>query len=54
MNVPMSDTGIVSIGIIVALIFCRNTKTTTVTRINASTNVFRISWIEASTAGVVS
>ena len=54
MNVPISETGIVSSGMIVARKFCRKMKTTSVTRISASTNVFRISWIEASTAGVVS
>ena len=41
-------------GMIVARIFCRKMKTTSVTRISASTKVFTISWIEASTAGVVS
>ena len=54
MNVPIRETGMVSIGMIVARMFWRKMKTTSVTRISASTNVFRISWIEAWTAGVVS
>ena len=54
MNVPISDTGIVTSGMIVARMFCRKMKTTSVTRMSASTNVFMISWIEACTAGVVS
>ena len=54
MNVPMRETGMVSNGMIVARKFWRKMNTTSVTRISASTNVFRISWIEASTAGVVS
>ena len=54
MNVPISETGMVSSGMIVARMFCRKMKTTSVTRISASTNVFRISWIDACTAGVVS
>jgi len=51
---PIRETGMVSIGMIVARMFWRKMKTTSVTRMSASTNVFRISWIEASTAGVVS
>ena len=54
MNVPTIETGTVSSGMIVARTFWRKMKTTSVTRISASTNVFTISWIEASTAGVVS
>ncbi len=54
MKVPTSETGTVSSGMIVARTFCRKMYTTSVTRIRASTNVFTISWIEASTAGVVS
>ena len=54
MKVPISETGMVIRGMMVARMFCRKMKTTKVTRISASTNVFRISWIEASTAGVVS
>ena len=54
MNVPMSDTGTVSSGMIVARRFCRKMKTTSVTRMIASTNVWTIPSIEASTAGVVS
>ena len=42
-KVPMSDTGMVIRGIIVARMFCRKMNTTSVTRISASTNVFRIS-----------
>ena len=54
MNVPMRETGIVSSGMIVARMFCRKMKTTSVTSMSASTNVFMISWIDAWTAGVVS
>ena len=54
MKVPINETGIVSSGMIVARMFCRKMKTTSVTRMSASTNVFRISWIDAWTAGVVS
>ncbi len=54
MKVPMSETGTVSSGMIVARRFCRKMKTTSVTRITASTNVWTIDSIEASTAGVVS
>ena len=54
MNVPMRETGIVSSGMIVARMFCRKMKTTSVTSTSASTNVFMISWIDAWTAGVVS
>ena len=54
MNVPMSETGTVSSGMIVARKFCRKMKTTIVTRTIASMNVWTIDSIEASTAGVVS
>ena len=54
MKVPMRDTGTVSSGMIVARRFCRKMKTTSVTRMTASTNVWTIDSIEASTAGVVS
>ena len=54
MKVPMRETGMVISGMIVARMFWRKMKTTRVTRMRASTNVFRISWIEAWTAGVVS
>ncbi len=54
MNVPTRETGIVITGMIVARIFCRKMKTTAITRTSASTNVWRIASIEASTAGVVS
>ena len=54
MKVPTSDTGTVSSGMIVARTFCKKMNTTSVTRIRASMNVLTISWIEASTDGVVS
>ena len=54
MKVPISDTGIVISGMIVARMFCRKMKTTSVTRISASMNVCTIPSIDASTAGVVS
>jgi len=54
MKVPMSETGTVSSGISVARRFWRKMKTTSVTRITASTNMWTIPSIEASTAGVVS
>ena len=54
MNVPTSDTGTVNRGMNVARTLCRKMKTTIVTRTNASTRVWRIDSIEASTAGVVS
>jgi len=53
-NVPMRETGTVMSGMIVIRTFWRKMKTTSVTRMSASTNVFTISWIDASTAGVVS
>ena len=54
MKVPTSDTGTVSSGMIVARRFCRNTNTTRLTRMNASTSVWRIDSMLASTEGVVS
>ena len=54
MKVPMSETGTVRSGMIVARTFCRKMNTTSVTRISASTKVWTIDSIEASTAGVVS
>ena len=54
MNVPISDTGTVSSGMIVARTFCRKMNTTMVTRMIASTKVCTIDSIDASTAGVVS
>ncbi len=54
MKVPISDTGTVSSGMIVARRFCRKMKTTSVTRTTASRKVWKIDSIEASTAGVVS
>jgi hypothetical protein len=54
MKVPMSDTGTVRSGMIVARRFCRKMKTTRVTSTTASKKVWTIDSIEASTAGVVS
>ena len=54
MKVPMRDTGTVSRGMMVARRFCRKMNTTRVTRMIASTKVWTIDSIEASTAGVVS
>jgi hypothetical protein len=54
MKVPMRETGTVMRGMMVARRFCRKMKTTSVTRITASTNVWTMDSIEASTAGVVS
>ena len=54
MKVPMRDTGTVSRGMMVARRFCRKMNTTRVTRTTASTKVWTIDSIEASTAGVVS
>ena len=54
MKVPISDTGTVSSGMMVARKLCRNTNTTRLTRMNASTRVWRIASMLASTAGVVS
>ena len=54
MKVPIRDTGTVRRGMIVARRFCRKMNTTRVTRITASTNVWTMDSIEASTAGVVS
>ena len=54
MNVPISDTGTVRSGMMVARRFCRKIKTTSVTRMIASINVWTIPSMEAFTAGVVS
>ncbi len=54
MKVPISDTGTVSSGMIVARRFWRKMKTTSVTRMMASTKVCTMDSIDASTAGVVS
>jgi len=53
--VPINDTGMASIGMIVARMLPRNRYTTISTSTNASTNVWRTSSIEASTntGGVV-
>jgi len=54
MKVPMSETGTVSSGMIVARKLWRNTNTTRLTRMNASIRVCRIDSMLASTEGVVS
>ena len=54
MNVPISETGTVISGMIVARKLCRKTNTTRLTRMKASTSVCRIASMLASTAGVVS
>ncbi len=54
MNVPTSETGTVIRGISVARQFCRKMKTTSSTRMIASSSVLMISWMDSSTAGVVS
>ena len=54
MNVPISDTGTASNGIIVARQLCKNTKITNTTRSNASTNVWTTSSIEARIKSVLS
>ena len=54
MKVPMSETGTVRRGMIVARTLCRKMNTTRVTRMIASTKVWTISSIDALTAGVVS
>ncbi len=54
MKVATSETGTVSSGISVARQFCRKTKTTSSTRITASTRVCRISEIPSVTDSVVS
>ena len=48
MNVPRSETGTVSSGMIVARQLCRKRKTTRMTRTSASKKVFMISSIDAS------
>jgi hypothetical protein len=54
MKVPTMDTGMVKSGMMVARTDWRKMNTTRVTRMRASTKVFTISWMDASTAGVVS
>ena len=54
MNAPSSDTGTVTIGMIVARKLCRNTNTTMSTRITASYSVFTISSREALIGSVES
>ena len=51
---PTSDTGTAIIGMSVARQFCRKRKTTSVTRIIASTSVLMISLMPSVTGGVVS
>ncbi len=53
-NVPISETGIVTAGMIVARQSCRNRKMTTMTITIASTRVTSTSWIESETTCVVS
>ncbi|MCY1250206.1 hypothetical protein D9M72_638190 [compost metagenome] len=53
-KVPISDTGIARIGISVARRFCRKTKTTSITRISASTKVCTTSSMDTLTNTVVS
>jgi hypothetical protein len=54
MKVPMSETGIASTGISVALQFCKNRNTTITTSVSASSNVIITSSIEAFTTETVS
>ena len=54
MNAPTSDTGTVISGISVARQFCRNTNTTMMTRMMASTSVCSISTMPSDTGSVVS
>jgi hypothetical protein len=54
MKVPISDTGTVSNGMMVARKLWRNTNTTRLTRMNASIRVCRIASMLALTEGVVS
>ena len=51
---PISDTGTAIIGIKVARQLCRNTNTTSSTRIAAKTSVMTTSWIDCCTKRVVS
>src|SRR5580698_8397724 len=53
-NVPISDTGIVTAGMIVARQSCRKKKITRMTIATASANVFSTSLIESETTVVVS
>ncbi|MCY1426543.1 hypothetical protein D9M71_423660 [compost metagenome] len=53
-KVPISETGIARIGISVARMFCRNRKTTSITRISASTKVWTTSSMDTFTNTVVS
>ena len=48
-NVPMSETGTATKGMIVALHVCRKTRTTITTSTIASNNVFCTSWIDSRT-----
>ena len=52
-NAPMSDTGIVIVGMSVLRQLCRNTNITSTTRAIASTSVLRTSLIDSSTTCVV-
>ena len=53
-NVPISETGTATIGMIVARQFCRNTSTTMNTRTNASIRVCSTLVIDSCTKTVVS
>src|ERR1035437_534038 len=53
-NVPMSETGIVIAGMMVARQSCRNRKMTMMTMMMASASVFSTSWIESETTVVES
>ena len=54
MKVPRRATGITSVGMMVARMFCRKISMTTNTRTIASTSVFTTSVMEAVMNGVVS
>ena len=53
-KVPIRDTGTAIIGMMVARTVCRNTKTTSTTRMAASKMVLTTSLMDASTKRVVS
>ena len=51
-KVPISETGMVTLGMTVARQSCRNRKMTTMTSTMASSSVFRTSWMDSRTAVV--
>ena len=53
-NVPMSEMGTATTGIIVARQFCNERNTTTITRNNASNSVLYTSWIDSEMYVVMS